>query len=118
MAKLFARSSRAALESDTAGAQELLAQQPAREPDEERLWQQEYDRRVFQWAAEQVRDSFAENTWQAFWRTAVEGHSAAAVADGLGMTVGAVYTAKSRALDRIRKAIQELQSEEGLPCPE
>ncbi len=29
----------------------------------------EYERAVFHWDAEQVRDSVAEHTWQAFWLT-------------------------------------------------
>jgi RNA polymerase sigma-70 factor (ECF subfamily) len=92
-------------------AQELLEKQPSREEDEAALWEQEYERRLFLWAAEKVRSSFEESSWQAFWQTAVEGKSGKQTAEALGLTVGAVYTAKSRVLDRITKEIQQLQGE-------
>ena len=43
-----------------------------------------------------MRGEFQESTWQAFWQTAVEGKRAREVAAGLGMTIAAVYMAKSR----------------------
>jgi RNA polymerase sigma-70 factor (ECF subfamily) len=97
------------------GVQDLLEQQPERESDEAALWEEEYQRRRFEWAAERVRPGFAESTWQAFWQTAVEGRSAREAAEVLGMTVGAVYTAKSRVLDRVRQEIQQLQDEAESP---
>ena len=48
-------------------------------------------RRLFAWAADQVRGGFHETTWSAFWQTAVEGQSGKEVAEALGMTVAAVY---------------------------
>jgi RNA polymerase sigma-70 factor (ECF subfamily) len=92
------------------GVQEWLGEQPARQEDID-LWDQEYERRLFTWAAEQVRDRFHGATWQAFWRTAVEGRSGQAVAKELGMTVAAVYLAKSRVMARLRKQIQQLEAE-------
>lgn len=52
---------------------------------------------------ELVRAEFETRTWQAFWLTAVESRSAADVAQELGMSLGAVYVAKSRVLARIRQ---------------
>jgi RNA polymerase sigma-70 factor (ECF subfamily) len=52
-----------------------------------------------------VRDEFEEYTWQAFQRTALDGQAPADVARDLGMSVGAVYTAKSRLLKRIREEL-------------
>lgn len=92
-------------------AQEVLDGQAGREDDTESLWRQEYERRAFAWAAEQVRDEFQESTWQAFWRTAVEGESPREVARDLGMTPGAVYVSKSRVIARLRARIQELEAE-------
>jgi RNA polymerase sigma-70 factor (ECF subfamily) len=86
----------------------LLDEQPARE--EAELWDREYEQRLFEWAAEQVRDNFQENTWRAFWVTAVDGCSAADAARELGMSVGAVYIAKSRVLARLRDEIAKVQS--------
>jgi RNA polymerase sigma-70 factor (ECF subfamily) len=92
-------------------AQNLLEQHPAPADNPEALWDREYEQRLFAWAAEQIRGGFEEKTWQAFWQTAVEGHGAARVAEALGMSVGAVYIAKSRVLARLRQQIQELQLE-------
>jgi RNA polymerase sigma-70 factor (ECF subfamily) len=89
----------------------LLDEVPARDVDETALWEQEYRRRLFDWAAAQVRDHFQESTWQAFWRTAVEGQGAADVAAALGLSVGAVYIAKSRVLARLREQVQDLQAD-------
>jgi RNA polymerase sigma-70 factor (ECF subfamily) len=91
--------------------QELLEQQPARDNGEADLWEQEYQRQLFRWAAERVRGCFEETSWQAFWQTAVEGKAARETADALGISVGAVYTAKSRVLGRIRQEIQQLLGE-------
>src|SRR5262245_6706547 len=90
-------------------AQALLAELPAPEPSEAAWWEEEYKRQRFLWAVERVRGEFQERIWQAFWQTAVEGRGAAEVATELVMTVGADYTAKSRALDRIKREISGLQ---------
>jgi RNA polymerase sigma-70 factor (ECF subfamily) len=74
-------------------------------------WDQDYEQRLFSWAAEQVRGGFEEATWRAFWQTAVEARSPREVADELGMSVGAVYIAKSRVLARLREEIRHLQAE-------
>ena len=57
-----------------------------------------------------VQGDFEPRTWQAFWRTTVDGLAARDVADELGMTVGAVYMAKSRVLGRIREELSGLES--------
>jgi RNA polymerase sigma-70 factor (ECF subfamily) len=89
---------------------ELLNEQPAREEVEQ--WEREYEQRLFDWAAEQVRGCFHESTWQAFWMTAVEDRGAAEAAARLGISVGAVYIAKSRVLARLREQIQQVTSTE------
>jgi RNA polymerase sigma-70 factor (ECF subfamily) len=107
--KLLARRKRAAVGSGDTHVQAVLEAQPAPEPADEALWQEKYQEELFRWAARQVRPQVAESSWQAFWLTAVEGKSAREIAPGLGMTVGAVYTAKSRVLNRIREVIQRLE---------
>ena len=47
------------------GAQDLLDRLPAREDEQAALWDQEYDQRLFAWAADQVRGGFQDTTWQA-----------------------------------------------------
>ncbi len=73
------------------------------------LFETEYRRRVFQWAAAQVRGEFRDPTWKAFWRTSVEGEPPKDVARALGMTVGAVYVARSRVMARLKRAVEELE---------
>lgn len=102
--------------SGDSAAQELLSEYPDRtREEEETLWEQEYELRLFRWAAERVRSCFEVSSWNAFWLTAVDGRSPKDVAGELGLTVGAVYTAKSRVLDRIKREIQQLQPDEERP---
>ena len=66
---------------------------------------------MFRWAADEVKGEFAPTTWRAFWLTAVEGRSPADVAAELGLSVGAVYIARSRVLARLRHRIEQLGEE-------
>jgi RNA polymerase sigma-70 factor (ECF subfamily) len=59
-------------------------------------------------ALELVRPEFQERSWTAAWRVVVEGESPADVATALGLTAGAVYTAKSRVLGRLRELLSDL----------
>jgi RNA polymerase sigma-70 factor (ECF subfamily) len=89
-------------------AQLRLEQEPCPdEPDE--LWDREHQRQLFHWAANEVRGCFTAATWQAFWRTAVEGMEARQVAAELKTSAGAVYVARSRVLARLTKKIQEVE---------
>jgi RNA polymerase sigma-70 factor (ECF subfamily) len=60
-------------------------------------------------ALEVIRAEFAESSWRAFWRLTVDELAAADVALELEMKVGAVYTAKSRVLARLRKLLKGLE---------
>jgi RNA polymerase sigma-70 factor (ECF subfamily) len=92
-------------------AQRRLAEKPDREPDLEEIWEREYQQQLFRLAAEAVEVSVARKTWQAFWGTAVEGRPAAEVAAAVGLSVGAVYVARSRVLARLTERVQELRAE-------
>lgn len=111
LAKFLQRRYAQPVASGDSNAQQRLAEQPSPEVDPEAAWEQEYQQQLFRVAAEQVRDSFAPATWQAFWQTAVDGKGAAEVAAALGMSVGAVYVAKSRVLARLAEQVQQLQAE-------
>ncbi|CAN5910000.1 sigma-70 family RNA polymerase sigma factor [soil metagenome] len=91
--------------------QAILEQQPAPDIEETRLFDDEYRRSLFRWAADQVRPEFRESTWQAFWRTGVEGQPPQAVAKELGISVGAVYIARSRVMARLRSQIETIEPE-------
>ena len=56
-----------------------------------------------------VRDQVHANTWQAFWRTAVEGQRPVDVAESLGMSSAAVCMSRSRILRRIRRLLDGLE---------
>jgi RNA polymerase sigma-70 factor (ECF subfamily) len=58
-------------------------------------------------ALELIRGEFHERTWQAFWRTVVEGKAANDVAAELDMQPGAVRVSKSRVLCRLRRELGE-----------
>src|SRR6185369_4179365 len=87
----------------------LLNEQPALE--ESGRWERDYQRRLFALAVEQVRGEFEETTWRAFWLLAVEGKSGDETARAVGLSVGAVYVAKSRVLARLKKQIQQLEAD-------
>jgi RNA polymerase sigma-70 factor (ECF subfamily) len=59
-------------------------------------------------ALELVRDQVEERTWQAFWFTAIEGHSPNDIAASLGITPTAVRVAKSRVLHRLKEQFGDL----------
>ena len=88
-----------------------LLQNQTQEDDSLHQWEQEYEQQLYHWAIEQVRDKFRETTWQAFWRTAVKGNQAKDVATDLGISIGAVYIAKSRVVARLKEVIQTIVGE-------
>lgn len=83
------------LETVTASAEEAFAES-------------EYRQAVFDWAARQVREQVRESTWEAFRLTAVEEIPPAEAASRLGISVGSVYVAKNRVLQRLRALVAEI----------
>jgi RNA polymerase sigma-70 factor, ECF subfamily len=63
---------------------------------------------VYRRALEQVRCEFEEQTWQAFWLSAVEDQAPATLSARLGMTPAAIRQAKSRVLRRLKQEMGEL----------
>jgi RNA polymerase sigma-70 factor, ECF subfamily len=55
-----------------------------------------------------VQAEFENRTWEAFWRAVVDEQSPAQIAADLGMSIPAVYTAKSRVLCRLRQVLDGL----------
>jgi RNA polymerase sigma-70 factor (ECF subfamily) len=80
-------------------------------PDEQARWEDEYRQRLFDWAAEKARPEFHSATWEAFWLTAVDSVSVKEVAAKLGISVGAIYIARSRVIARLRELIEMVADE-------
>jgi RNA polymerase sigma-70 factor (ECF subfamily) len=87
----------------------LLEALPAPVGEESALFDEEYRRQIFRWAADQVRPEFREPTWRAFWLTAVDGRPAREVAETLGQSIGSVYIARSRVIARLRSTIEHVE---------
>jgi RNA polymerase sigma-70 factor (ECF subfamily) len=107
---LSARRLRPQATGDT-NTHQLLGSQPDGQ-DVSEAWEMEYQRRLASLAMEQIKGEFQENTWKAFWLTAVEGASAAEVSKQVGLSAGAIYVAKSRVLARLKEVIETMRREE------
>ncbi len=94
--------------SGDTGMQHLLESHPEASG-VEADWEADWQRRLFEWACEQVRREVTETTWQAFWRTAIDDQPGKQVAEALGMSVAAVYRARSRVLARLKQCVQSAQ---------
>jgi RNA polymerase sigma-70 factor (ECF subfamily) len=75
-------------------------------------WEADYQRALAAQAMERVKSEFQTATWEAFLQTAVEGRAPAQVSARIGMSVGAIYVAKSRVIARLRQEIERLQGDE------
>ena len=73
-----------------------------------RRWDEEHDRYVLQCLLDLVEEEFEPLTLRAFRRLALDGISGADAARELGLSVSAVYVAKSRVLQRIRQEAEGL----------
>lgn len=67
----------------------------------------EHRRQVFRWAAARTKHAFEDSTWHAFWLTAVDGIDVKQTAHQLGMSIGAVYTARSRVMQFMKQQVRE-----------
>lgn len=88
-----------------------IVPQPSRETD---LFDLEHERQIFLWAAEKIKNGFAESTWQAFWLTAVQSQSVESTANQLGLSTGAVYIARSRVMAKLKKKIESTRFDSGV----
>ena len=73
-----------------------------------RQWDEEHDRYVVHCLLDRVEEEFEPITLQAFRRLALDDVSGAEAARELGLSVAAVYVAKSRVLARIRQEAERL----------
>jgi RNA polymerase sigma-70 factor, ECF subfamily len=72
------------------------------------FWETEYRNQLVRRALDLMRAEFQPTTWKACWESVVDGLPAAEIAAELGMSVGAVYMAKSRVLSRLRQELAGL----------
>ncbi len=68
----------------------------------------EYRRHLVHRALEVMQSDFKPSTWKACWEVVVAGRPAAEVARELGLSVDAVYMARSRVLRRLREELAGL----------
>lgn len=67
------------------------------------IWNEEHDQHVLSELLSLVKPQFSEQTWQAFSKVALEGGRADEVAKELGISLNAVFIAKSRVLSKLRQ---------------
>jgi RNA polymerase sigma-70 factor, ECF subfamily len=91
--------------SDAAAALQQIV-----DPDSDlnRQWDEEHDRYVLNCLLDLVEEEFEPATLRAFRRLALDGASGAETAQELGLSLAAVYVAKSRVLQRIRQEAEGL----------
>jgi RNA polymerase sigma-70 factor (ECF subfamily) len=94
--------------SGGSGATAALQQIADPDSDPNRQWDEEHDRYVLDCLLDLVEEEFEPATLQAFRRLALDGASGAEAARELGLSVAAVYVAKSRVLRRIRQEAEGL----------
>jgi len=81
----------------------LAGARPEDDPQElDEAIEREYRKHVFFEATAIVQAEVSSRQWQAFWMTMVESYPTHAVAQTLGMSVGAVYVAKARVLKKLQ----------------
>ena len=105
----FAKRNEEAVKGTGDTAVQGILEQHVEQGDEDEQWKRQYEQRLFAFAGEQIRNEVQGNTWQAFLQTAVEGKSGKEVAAELGMSVAAVYLAKSRVMARLKDRVRELK---------
>jgi RNA polymerase sigma factor (sigma-70 family) len=79
----------------------------APEPGESVEWDRAFEQRLFEWGMARIRGEFKESTWRAFWMTAIDAASPQSAAAALGITIGAVYSARYRVTARLREVIAQ-----------
>jgi RNA polymerase sigma-70 factor (ECF subfamily) len=74
----------------------------------EALWEAEYQQHLVRRALEVMQREFQPATWKACWAVVVEGRSPAEVGAELGLSTGAVRSAKFRVLCRLQEELAGL----------
>lgn len=97
--------------SGDSGVQEQLAEALGVYDETDDAWNREWQLQLAAKAMENVQSEFQPATWKAFQLAAVEGKAAKDVSSATGLSVGAVYVAKSRVIARLKSEIERLSDE-------
>jgi RNA polymerase sigma factor (sigma-70 family) len=104
--RFFERQQRVPRPASETVVERFLDREPCAE--EEKRWEEEHRQRLFDWAAEKARPEFKPTTWEAFWLTAVESFPVKDAAAKAGISLWAVYIARSRVMARLRELIESV----------
>ena len=88
----------------------VLLEQPIADADTESLIDWEYRRELFLRAKDIVSRSVQVDTWRAFELTAIDGLTNQEASVTLGKSLGSIYTARCRVMQRLQAAVAELES--------
>ncbi len=102
---LFRRKDEALAASGGTSAQIALANIPEEEPADAT---DHAAPNMIEQALEFIRPDFEPQTWQAFWRMTVDGHSAREIAEDLKIAANAVHQARFRVVKRLRQELTAL----------
>jgi RNA polymerase sigma-70 factor (ECF subfamily) len=72
------------------------------------LWNREHDQYLARRLLEMIKPDFEATTWRAFESVTIDGATPAEAAEELGISVNAVFIAKSRIMRRLRQEMQGL----------
>ena len=99
--------------SDDTGVYRIIQSKP--DPgSESQMFDIEYERQLFAWAAEKVEMKFEPKTWQAFWQTAVKNKPVDEVASQLKISRGAIYVARSRVIAALKALVERTEKADGI----
>jgi len=89
-------------------AEPVLQQLEDPHSDLSRLWDREHDQHVVRHMLARIEPEFKPTTWRAFRLLVLDGREAEAVAAEVGLSLNAVFIAKSRVLRRLREEMTGL----------
>lgn len=84
--------------------------EPALDPTQ--VLEEEVRQELFTLAMQEVKGQLPAKQWEAFWQTAIEARPAKEVAQRLKMSLGHVYVARCRAIQRLRLSVQQRTRDE------
>lgn len=88
------------------GQPDSLIEETSGEVDPE--WSSAFHSRLLEVSMQRIRNEFEATTWQAFSENWIQDQPVTDVAKATGLSVAAVYVAKSRVLKRLREVILEI----------